>query len=177
MNLKPVIDAILDEYTLALEGHHGVGHWARVLENGLRLSEQTGACVEVVSLFAVLHDSRRINEVTDPKHGPRAAQFASQLRGTVFELDDKKFKLLFRACEGHTSERTHPDLTIQTCWDSDRLDLGRVGITPYPDKLCTAAAKTKSMIQWADGRASFHVVPAFVLNDWGIDLKNRSNYM
>ena len=173
MNLKPVLQAILEDYALPLSGDHGVAHWARVLENGLKLAETTGANVEVVSLFAVLHDSRRINEVTDPEHGPRAAAFATELRGRVFELADNEFQLLHRACEGHTYERTHSDVTIRTCWDSDRLDLGRVGITPHPSKLCTELAKTRKMIQWADGRASFRVVPDFVLDDWGIDLEKE----
>lgn len=87
------------------------------------------------------------------------ADFAAELRGRLFEVSDHEFNLLYRACEGHTHERTHPDITIQTCWDSDRLDLGRVGITPHPGKLCTDAARTKEIIQWADGRASFRVVP------------------
>jgi len=170
MNLKPILHAILDDYVLPIGGDHGVAHWARVLENGLRLAEETGANVEVVQLFAVLHDSRRINEVTDPEHGPRAAEFAIELRGTVFDLDDHDFQLLYWACHGHTSERTHPDVTIQTCWDSDRLDLGRVGIVPHPSRLCTEVAKRPETIKWADGRASFGVVPAFVLDEWGIDL-------
>ncbi len=66
MNLKPILQAILEDYALPLGDDHGVTHWARVLENGRKLAEATGANVEVVSLFAVLHDSRRINEVTDP---------------------------------------------------------------------------------------------------------------
>jgi uncharacterized protein len=170
MNLKPVMQAILEDYALPIGGDHGVAHWARVLENGLKLAEATGANVTVVSLFAVFHDSRRINECTDHDHGLRGADFAAELRGSVFDLDDHEFRLLYRACEGHTHERTHPDITIQTCWDSDRLDLGRVGITPHPSKLCTEVGKTTKMIQWADGRASFRVVPKFVLDDWGIEL-------
>lgn len=35
MNLKPVLQAILEHYVLPLGGDHGVAHWARVLENGL----------------------------------------------------------------------------------------------------------------------------------------------
>lgn len=176
MNLLPVLNAILEDYALPLDGDHGVAHWARVLENGLRLAEETQASVEVVSLFAVLHDSRRINEFGDPDHGPRAAAFAAKLRGRVFELEDDDFRLLCRACEGHTHERTHPDVTIQTCWDSDRLDLGRVGITPYPSRLCTEVARRPETIKWADGRASFCVVPEFVREEWGIDLESRSRW-
>ena len=64
LNIPLVLKTVLEDYALSLNGDHGVGHWARVFENGLRLAEETGAIVEVVSLFAVLHDSRRQNEVT-----------------------------------------------------------------------------------------------------------------
>jgi uncharacterized protein len=73
LNIPAVLKAVLEDYALPLDGHHGVAHWARVLENGMRLAEETGANIEVVQLFAVLHDSRRLNESTDPEHGPRAA--------------------------------------------------------------------------------------------------------
>jgi len=173
VNIPLVLKTVLEDYALPLSGDHGVAHWARVLENGMRLAEETGANVEVVQLFAVLHDSRRLNEVSDPQHGPRAAEFALELRGRVFDLDDHEFRLLYKACHGHTHERTHPDVTIQTCWDSDRLDLGRVGITPHPSRLCTAAAKRQETIKWADGRASFGVIPTFVLEEWGVDLEQE----
>jgi uncharacterized protein len=159
MILKSVLQAILEDYALPLGGDHGVAHWARVLENGLKLAEETGANVEVVSFFAILHDSKRINEVTDPEDGPRAAE----LRGSVFDLDDHEFRLLYRAYAS--------SVTIKTCWDSDRLDLGRVGITPHPSRLCTKVGKTAEIIRRADGRASFRVVPTFVMEDWGVDLE------
>jgi hypothetical protein len=41
MNLKPVVHAILKEYTLPWHGMHGISHWARVMENGLRIAEET----------------------------------------------------------------------------------------------------------------------------------------
>lgn len=170
LDIARILLTILDQYVLPLNGDHGVAHWARVLENGLRLAEMTGADVEIVTLFAVFHDSRRFNEGTDPEHGQRAADFARDLRGRAFDLPDREFRLLHRACAGHTRERTHPDVTIQTCWDSDRLDLGRVGIVPHPDRLCTEAAKSHEMISWANGRACFRVVPGFVKSDWGIDV-------
>jgi uncharacterized protein len=165
--------AVLEGYALPWGGDHGVAHWARVLENGLRLAEETGADLGVVRLFAVLHDSRRVNEATDPEHGPRAAEFARSLRGQLFDLPDHEFRLLHRACAGHTHERTHPDVTIQTCWDADRLDLGRVGIMPHPSRLCTEAARRPEMIRWTDGRASLGVVPEFVEEEWGIDLERE----
>ena len=167
-NLKPIVHEILSGYPLPINGYHGLGHWARVLENGIRLAAVTKANLAVVSLFAVLHDSRRQNECHDPDHGLRGAELAVELRGRLFELSDDELSLLFLACEGHTRERTHSDITIQTCWDSDRLDLGRVGVTPHPKWLSTAAAKSKEMISWADGRSRFHVVPDFVAGEWGI---------
>jgi uncharacterized protein len=38
MNLKPLVQTLLEEYALPRAGTYGVGHWARVLQNGLRLS-------------------------------------------------------------------------------------------------------------------------------------------
>src|SRR4051794_30663274 len=124
IDLRPIVQAVLADYALPIDGYHGVSHWARVLENGLRLGETTGAKIEVVRLFAIFHDSKRINEGSDPSHGQRGADFAKTLRGRLFDLPDDQFKLLYRACAGHTHELTHSDPTIQTCWDSDRLDLG-----------------------------------------------------
>ena len=169
-NIPLVLHAVLEEYSLPWDGYHGIAHWARVMENGLRLAEATGADIGVVQLFAVLHDSQRLNEGTDPDHGPRAAEFAVTVRGLLFELSDREFRLLHRACAGHTHERTHPNITIQTCWDADRLDLGRVGMTPDPNLLCTDAAKQPELLSWASGRGSLGVIPALVKEDWGIDL-------
>lgn len=170
LDIREILHPALDDYALPWDGHHGIAHWARVLENGLRLDGETGANVEVVSLFAVLHDSWRANEGSDPDHGPRAAEFALTLRGRLLDLPDHEFRLLHWACFGQTHERTHPDITIQTCWDADRLDLGRIGIAPHPSRLCTEAARRHETIRWADGRATFRVIPEFVRDDWGIDL-------
>src|SRR6516162_9206408 len=102
VNLKLILHAVLEEYTLPWDGFHGVAHWARVLENGLRLAEETGADREVVQLFAILHDCRRRSEGSDPAHGPRAAKYAEELRGGLFQLEASRFRLLCRACAGHT---------------------------------------------------------------------------
>ena len=44
---------------------------------------------------------------------------------------------------------------------------------PHPSRLCTEVAKRPETIKWADGRASFGVVPTFVLEEWGIDLEKE----
>lgn len=169
-DVRDILAAILRGYALDLDGIHGVAHWARVMENGLRVASETGADVDVVRLFALLHDSRRLNDGTDPDHGPRAAQFAGTLRGRLFDLSAARFQLLQVACAGHTHERTHPDVTVRTCWDTDRLDLGRIGIRPRPRLLCTDVARRDETIRWATEKASARRVPAFVGKEWGINL-------
>jgi uncharacterized protein len=62
---------------------HGPDHWRRVERNALLLATRTGANIEVVRLFAVFHDSRRLNDDWDPDHGKRGAEFAATLRGNA----------------------------------------------------------------------------------------------
>jgi uncharacterized protein len=167
--IAPVLSELLRTYVLPLNGPHGIAHWARVLETGVRLVESTSANLAVVRLFAVLHDSKRLNEGHDPEHGPRAAEASVDLRGKFFDLSDDEFSLLYVACADHTTERTHPDVTVQTCWDADRLDLGRVMILPRRDRLCTQAAKSVEVLDWANQRAYGNEVPEFVGSVWKID--------
>jgi len=147
---RELIETILADYALPRLGVHGLAHWARVYENGRRLAALTGADLQVVTLFAVLHDCRRRNEARDPGHGARAAQ---ALRGFPLDLDPRRLDLLSEACAHHTDGLIEADVTIQTCWDADRLDLGRVGITPDPRRLCTDAARDPAVIAWATQRA------------------------
>lgn len=116
---------------------HGIDHWNQVESNALLLSHHTGADETVIRLFAIFHDSRRYDDGYDPEHGPRAAEFITQSRGNLFVLDDARFDLLYHACYYHTKEHASGDKTIDTCYDADRLDLGRVGIQPNPEKMAT----------------------------------------
>ena len=166
-DLRNLVDCILAQFALAPDGEHGVAHWARVLENGLRLVPLTGANIAVVQLFAVLHDSRRISDAADPDHGRHAAAYATSLRGVYFELTNPEFDLLCAACTDHSNGRTDGDSTVQTCWDADRLDLGRGGIIPNARYLCSAAAKRPDIIAWATERAQQDHVPPLVYHDWG----------
>lgn len=147
------IDALQSQFALDLRGIHGTSHWARVRRNGLRLAEQTGADRSVVIYFALLHDSQRWNDGHDPDHGRRAAEYARSIREQWIPLDDHRFELLCVACRAHSAGHTEADVTVQTCWDADRLDLGRVGIRPDPLYLCTDAAKDPEVIRWALGRS------------------------
>ena len=148
-----LIRVIRSQFALDWHGFHGMPHWNRVRENGLCLAELTGAKQNVVELFAVLHDSRRLNEGSDPLHGDRAAVFAQTLAGSVFDLGAEDLDLLMTACRHHSGGFIVADITVLTCWDADRLDLGRIGMRPDPTLLGTGAARDPGMIQWAYERS------------------------
>ena len=158
-----LVRAIKDQFQINWQGIHGLSHLSRVWENGIHLAEATGANKKVVQLFAVFHDSRRLNEDCDPEHGPRGALLAESWRVKYYDLNDEEFDLLFTACSLHTMARTHVDTTIQTCFDADRLDLGRTGKTPDPKLLCTEAAKDTKTIEWATQRSISGYMPDNVL--------------
>jgi len=140
-----------------------VSHWARVRNNGLRLAKHTGARLDVVELFAFLHDTQRKHDGRDPDHGSRAADFAKKLQGNLFTLDTEGLNLLCFACAGHSDGLLEADITVQTCWDADRLDLARIGVIPDPNKLCTEAARDSKIIEWASNeKLDFNAMSRFL---------------
>jgi uncharacterized protein len=150
---EQLMDRIRHGFALSLSGIHGEAHWQRVLENGLRLLDSTAADSEVVELFAYLHDSQRQDDGWDREHGHRAAEFVTSLQGSLLVLPQPKLQQLAYACAYHSDGLTEADITVQTCWDADRLDLGRINIKPEPRYLCTAAAKDVDLIEWAYRRS------------------------
>src|SRR5512140_1979141 len=140
-DFRAILDAAIGVFSLGPHTAHGPRHWLRVEQFGLRLAPLTGADLTVVRLFARLHDCRRLNEDSDPLHGARAAEFAKQLRPTLIRIADPQFTLLETALRRHNDGDITADPTIGTCWDADRLDLPRVGITPHPLLLSTSAAR------------------------------------
>jgi len=165
-NYPAILKKILAGYSLPVHGDHGILHWARVQENAMRVAEANGADLEVVKLFALFHDSRRVNEHRDHGHGLRGGEFARTLRGELVHLDDPRFDLLYEACRLHTDGLVEGDPTLQACWDADRLDLGRVGIFPRASLLCTNAAR--DLLEWAHDRAVACHKPVEVLAKWGM---------
>jgi uncharacterized protein len=150
---RELATAIRGGFALSLDGIHGEAHWARVHENALRLAAKTGADPEILELFAYLHDSKRQSDDWDREHGQRAASFVKSLRGSLLVLPHTKFDCLAYAIARHSDGLTEAGVTVQTCWDADRLDLGRIGIRPNPRYLCTDAAKDPEMIEWAFRRS------------------------
>lgn len=141
-NLRNVIDHVIDNFELDLKGIHGASHWARVAINGYILCQYHPEIdYRVTQAFAFLHDSKRTADgKSDIEHGAKAAEWITENRA-IINLSDSQVVLLTEACRGHTVEIFSDNITIQACWDADRLDIGRC--KPYIDIsfLGTSAAK------------------------------------
>ncbi len=142
---RPLLEFLRSNFRLSWHGIHGIRHWSRVRANGLKLAKETGADPQVIELFAFLHDSCRQDESRDSQHGQRAAALVRALQGTFFNLTTEQLEKLAEACAGHTHQTFHADITIATCWDADRLDLGRVDISPDPQRMCTHAGRNMAI--------------------------------
>jgi uncharacterized protein len=145
-----LVKAVLERSTGKHSSIHGESHWQRVAAAGLALLPKTPAAdPALVFLFALFHDSMRLNDNYDPQHGPRGAALARELRGEAFDLEDAEMGLLGFACEEHTNGGVGSDPTVGVCWDADRLNLWRVGRRPDPRLLSTKAARSEERIVWA----------------------------
>ena len=111
----------------------------RVLHHGLTVGKARGADLLVIELFAFLHDSQRHDEHRDPGHGSRASEYARALNGKFFDLKPDQIGLLCTAISEHSGGTIETNVAIQSCWDADRLDLGRVGIKPSAEFLSNEA--------------------------------------
>ena len=93
----------------------------------------------MVRLFALFHDSKRVDDGYDGEHGLRGAEFAKECyENKMLDITEEQFKKLYDACRLHTVVGKFGDVTIDTCFDSDRLDLGRVGFKLNPLKMATS---------------------------------------
>lgn len=121
----------------AMGATHGVEHWDKVARFS-RMMYQEGADIDVILAFAYLHDSERKDNAEDIEHGKRASMLIDRIRETELNaLSDEQIAKLKRACELHATEHRTGDITIDTCFDADRMDLLRVGITPSPERMAT----------------------------------------
>jgi len=145
---QPLLETIVSDYALSIDGIHGVEHWHRVYKNALKLAKYYNIESNVFMIFALFHDSRRANDDIDPRHGSRGAKYAQQLRddfSLLKTLSSSDFEILQYACSSHTkTDWEHPlasNLIANICWDADRLDIGRVGFVVDPSYLFTDYAK------------------------------------
>jgi uncharacterized protein len=130
-------------YQCDWDGLHGINHWNRVANNGKaigKLQRLKSADLLIINLFSYLHDSCRQNEDEDVNHGQRAAVMAWDLNGLCYDLSKCCIDKLCDAIAGHSYGTISSDITIQTCWDADRLDLNRVGLIPLEKYLSKEAA-------------------------------------
>ena len=154
-----MIAAIREQFKISWHGIHGANHWARVLHHGMAIGTERSADLLVIELFAFLHDSQRHSDGCDHYHGRRGAEYARSLNAVYFELSAPRIDALCEAIEHHSGGNVHDHATVQTCWDADRLDLGRVSITPSPKFLSQEAVK--------------HIDAAY---RWSREHRNRDNY-
>jgi uncharacterized protein len=184
---RAIIDQVLAQYKLPIDGDHGVAHWARVYENGLALARHfdlTSEQIEVVKLFAMLHDACRLKEHNDPRHGYRAGNILLRnIEETTDLLSDMTVEQLGAcsvAMEYHTDAnfKLHPNTAavhpeIRVCWDADRLDLDRVGIKPEKKFL---VCKDDAIIRECRRRGVSQAIPKLVLSEWGFELTPVARY-
>ena len=143
---KTVIKSIFDNYQLNLtEGLHALSHWSRVIENGLILSEYNKANVNILIAFAFFHNSKRNNEEHDPEEGLKGSQLLRYYEEDL-NLSPEEIELACEACEDFQDVVFNENITIATCWDSERLDFMRSGIYPDTDKLNSEYAKNVGII-------------------------------
>lgn len=137
LDIKELRSFCIKRWPKELGTIHGIEHWDRVARFG-KMLYQEGADMEVVMAFAYLHDSQRINNGYDIDHGKRASSFIDSIRHTkLTSLNNVQIEKLKKACELHTIKHKTGDLTIDICFDADRMDLLRVGIIPIPRKMAT----------------------------------------
>jgi uncharacterized protein len=142
---------VLDNhYAEATGTFHGPDHWYRVQNHSHAVARSMGIDPLIPHIFALVHDSQREDEGTDPWHGARAAKFVKQRRKDLFQfLSNLEVEQLAHACELHSDGHTVSHQPAMACWDADRLDLWRVGIQPDPRYLCTNYARDEKVIEEA----------------------------
>jgi len=146
---QPYVDFLAHQFRLSHNGSHGIEHWLRVLINGRLIAAETGADVDVVEHFSLVHDILREDEGSDIHHGNRAADYVKLMANDWIHLNSEQIEQLVEACRYHSMGRLTQDITIQTCWDADRLDLGRIGIRPNPTYLGTKIARDPAFLEAA----------------------------
>ena len=152
----PSIDDKLVEFIRDITwrpGIHGISHSRTVYKYGTILSNKNANIykkpvdIAVVRWFAYLHDIQRAFYGDDAGHGERAVLFIDHIRKSYLKrLSEEQVYKLKEACRLHSTTHSTGDLTIDTCFDANRLDLRRTGIIPNPKKMATEAGATMARL-------------------------------
>lgn len=142
-NVIRIKELALSQFTMDINSIHGVEHWEHVKENGRMLSLQVGVDPLVVELFSYLHDCKRVEDHGDYEHGERAAGYVLELResGELNFLTITQCNQLWTACHVHNKGVITDHITIGACYDADRIELIRCGITPRHELMSTPMGK------------------------------------
>lgn len=139
------LDTLVFKSQIDYNSVHGFKHWRSVYRTGKSLSKDID--INVLFYFSVFHDFFRQNDYTDEDHGKRAYEI---MRKQILNLDDTQMEKLGFAMHHHDllpeeyyklDNPIKNDKTVQVCIDSDRLDLGRVGVTTLSEYLLTEEAR------------------------------------
>jgi len=109
------------------------------------IARHTGANILLVELFALFHDSCRLNDGDDYDHGKRAAKYLKSRKYEILDIPESFFEYLLEAISDHTNVKSTKNIHIATCWDADRLDLVRLGITPKIEFMNTDIGKRMAL--------------------------------
>lgn len=165
----PLVQAVCNQHKLDLNHTgHGLDHWCRVIDNGLRLSAITpNVDRDVIIAFGFLHDSGRTHDEHCEVHGKVAGVYVMRELDVLIPLTNEQKLMVSIACINHTSAQPGEfplyDETLLTCFDADRLDLWRVGILPCNKYLFTDAAKTYDFQLISNTMAENRSIPSWAL--------------
>lgn len=161
---KDVLFEIMDDFLLELgeDSIHGIFHWGRVIENGLHISKYNNANKKIIITFGFFHDVKRYINGNDPLHGIRGGNYLREFKGLI-NLTDEELETTAMACEGHTLYIHDNDLNTGTCWDADRLDLGRDNIYPDINRLNNHFKEMPQLIEEGYHRGKEKKLPKWTL--------------
>lgn len=153
---RDVLDHLQGLFRLEWQGIHGLPHWVRLMQYGMRIAEREGGDPWVVAWFAILHDHQRWDDGDDRHHGPRAADAMVDVQalGWFDDLNPTQIDLITEAVRHHSDGWIHSNPSIGACWDGDRLDLVRLGIAPSIGLLSTNTAKKMASIHTVNGQSA-----------------------
>ncbi|MDX2470608.1 MAG: hypothetical protein QNL04_08530 [SAR324 cluster bacterium] len=147
--IEQLIGTVLQNYALHKDGTHGLNHWLRVMYFGVKIAQQRSINMNFVILFALIHDSQRQEGWEDEEHGLRAAESLTNFPWLQDYITHEELEKLFFAIMFHNKGITSKDQLIQTCWDADRLDLPRVGISLDPEYFSQDTWSDQKLMKWA----------------------------